>query len=150
MREDNLKKKFNLVLLALKASGVLAKAMKNPEETLRELIREAKTEEGREKLQNMKQQLIKRYNCEDILLDLEEENRANIVITNPRNKEIIKSDVQEILTFVSWIPGADIKAIIRDIMMIVEKNKVVISIPCKERVKEVIRSESSLEEKEEG
>ena len=150
MREDNLKKKFNLVLLALKASGVLAKAMKNPEETLRELIREAKTEEGREKLQNMKQQLIKRYNCEDILLDLEEENRANIVITNPKNKEIIKSDVQEILTFVSWIPGADIKAIIRDIMMIVEKNKVVISIPCKERVKEVIRSESSLEEKEEG
>ncbi|RLI99024.1 MAG: hypothetical protein DRP00_00440 [Candidatus Aenigmatarchaeota archaeon] len=150
MREDNLKKKFNLVLLALKASGVLAKAMKNPEETLRELIREAKTEEGREKLQNMKQQLIKRYNCEDILLDLEEENRANIVIANPKNKEIIKSDVQEILTFVSWIPGADIKAIIRDIMMIVEKNKVVISIPCKERVKEVIRSESSLEEKEEG
>ncbi|RLI87628.1 MAG: hypothetical protein DRP01_01345 [Archaeoglobales archaeon] len=150
MRENNLKKRFNLVLLALRASGVLAKAMKNPEETLRELIKEAKTEEGKQKLQNMKQQLIKRYNCEDILLDLEEENRAKIVISNPKNKEIIKSDVQEILTFVSWIPGADIKAIIRDIVMIVEKNKVVISIPCKERIKEVIRNESSLEEEEEG
>lgn len=139
MREDNLRKKFNLVLLALRASGILAKAMKNPEETLRELIKEAKTEEGRQKLQNMKQQLIKRYNCEDILLDLEEENRANIIIANPKNKDIIKSDVQEILTFVSWIPGADIKAIIKDIMMIVEKDRVIISVPCKEKIKEVLK-----------
>ena len=141
MREDKseLKKKFNLVLLALKASGILAKAMKNPKETLRELVKEAKTEEGKQKLLNMKQQLIKRYNCEDISLDLEEENRANIVITNPKNKDIIKSDVQEILTFVSWIPGVDIKAIVKDIMMIVEKNRVVISVPCKEEIKEVLR-----------
>jgi len=141
MREDkaDLKKKFNLVLLALRASGILAKAMKNPKETLKELLKEAKTEEGKQKLLNMKQQLIKRYNCEDIFLDLEEENRARIVITNPKNKDIIKSDVQEILTFVSWIPGADIKAIVKDIMMIVEKNRVVISVPCKEEIKEVLR-----------
>jgi len=141
MREDKseLKKKFNLVLLTLKASGILAKAMKNPKETLKELVKEAKTEEGKQKLQNMKQRLIKRYDCEDISLDLEEENRANIVITNPKNKDIIKSDVQEILTFVSWIPGVDIKAIVRDIMMIVEKNRVVISVPCKEEIKEVLR-----------
>jgi len=141
MRENksDLRKKFNLVLLALKASGVLAKAMKDPEGTLRELIKEAKTEEGRQKLQNMKQQLIKRYNCEDILLDLQEENRANIVITNAKNKETIKSDVQEILTFISWIPGVDIKSIIKDIKMIIDKNKVIISIPCKEKIKEVLR-----------
>jgi len=141
MRENksDLRKKFNLVLLALKASGVLAKAMKNPEETLRELLKEAKTEEGRQKLQNMKQQLIKRYNCEDILLDLQEENRANIVITNAKNKETIKSDVQEVLTFISWIPGVDIKSIIKDIKMIIDKNKVIISIPCKEKIKEVLR-----------
>jgi len=141
MREDkpDLKKRFNLMLLALRASGILAKAMKNPKETLKELLKEAKTEEGRQKLLNMKQQLIKRYNCEDIFLDLEEENRARIVITNPKNKDIIKSDVQEILTFVSWIPGADIKAIVKDIMMIVEKNRVVISVPCKEEIKEVLR-----------
>lgn len=141
MREDkaDLKKKFNLVLLALRASGILAKAMKNPKETLKELLKEAKTEEGKQKLLNMKQQLIKRYNCEDIFLDLEEENRARIVITNPKNKDIIKSDVQEVLTFVSWIPGVDIKAIVKDIMMIVEKNRVVISVPCKEEIKEVLR-----------
>ena len=141
MREDkaDLKKRFNLVLLALRASGILAKAMKNPKETLKELVKEAKTEEGRQKLQNMKQQLIKRYNCEDIFLDLEEENRARIVIANPKNKDIIKSDVQEVLTFVSWIPGADIKAIIKDVVMIVEKNRVVISVPCKEEIKEVLR-----------
>jgi len=141
MRENksDLRKKFNLVLLALKASGVLARAMKDPEGTLRELLKEAKTEEGRQKLQNMKQQLIKRYNCEDILLDLQEENRANIVITNAKNKETIKSDVQEVLTFISWIPGVDIKSIIKDIKMIIDKNKVIISIPCKEKIKEVLR-----------
>lgn len=141
MPEDKkeMKKKFNMMLFALKASGVLSKAMRNPEETLRQLVREAKTEEGRERLRTMKQRLIERYECRDIFLDLNEKDRVRVVIDGTKKSDLIKSDVREILTFLSWIPGVNVKKLIRDVEMVIRGDVVVVSFPLKESVKEVIR-----------